>query len=277
MRKIITYTIGADPELFIVNEKTKKVVSSIGLIPGEKGNPYVGEDMPSGFGLETDNILAEFNIPPSTDQISFINNIEYMKNYIDRFVKDKNPELGIKCAASMKVDPDQLNSPEARLFGCDPDYNVYTECMNPKPEGERTNLRSAGFHIHFGYPNFNTESSLRMVKYFDLYLGLPSVLLDKDTQRRKLYGKAGSFRLCSYGFEYRTLSSAMMADRDKLRTIWSGIEKAVFAFNRGVSLPESGYVRKAINENDIDLAKALIKKYNVLNTEDLCAESSDTL
>ncbi len=40
-------TIGADPELFIINKKTGKVVSSIGLIPGEKGNPWVGEDMPT--------------------------------------------------------------------------------------------------------------------------------------------------------------------------------------------------------------------------------------
>lgn len=48
--KLNKITIGADPELFIINEKTKKVVSAVGKIPGEKGNPYVGEDMPSGFG-----------------------------------------------------------------------------------------------------------------------------------------------------------------------------------------------------------------------------------
>lgn len=27
---------------------------------------------------------------------------------------------------------------------CDPDYNVYTGDVNPKPEGAATNLRSAG-------------------------------------------------------------------------------------------------------------------------------------
>ena len=36
MNRITNITIGADPELFIVNKKTGKVVSSIGLIPGEK-------------------------------------------------------------------------------------------------------------------------------------------------------------------------------------------------------------------------------------------------
>ena len=68
-------TIGADPELFIINEKTKKVVSAVGLIPGEKGNPWRSDDMPEGFGLETDNILADFNIPRVTDEINFVNNV----------------------------------------------------------------------------------------------------------------------------------------------------------------------------------------------------------
>lgn len=110
-------TIGADPELFIVNSKTGKVVSSIGLIPGVKGEPYVGEDMPNGFGLETDNILAEFNIPPVKDCANFINNILYMQDYIRKFVKNINPDLDIKCSASEIVPKDQLQSDEAQMFG----------------------------------------------------------------------------------------------------------------------------------------------------------------
>lgn len=115
--RINSFTIGADPELFIINKRTGKVVSSIGLIPGEKGNPWVGEDMPKGFGLEIDNILAEFNIPPVKNWEGFVNNIQYMKDYIAKFVANKNPDLGIKCIASQKVDSDQLQSEEAQLFG----------------------------------------------------------------------------------------------------------------------------------------------------------------
>lgn len=144
MVTIDNFTIGADPELFIINEKTGKVVSSIGLIPGEKGEPWVGPDMPNGFGLETDNILAEFNIPPVTDHLSFINNIEYMKVYIDKFVKNINPELGILCAASQTVPASELKSKQAKEFGCDPDFNAYTQSINPKPKGTKTNTRSAG-------------------------------------------------------------------------------------------------------------------------------------
>ena len=35
------YTIGSDPELFIINTKTKKVVSAIDKIPGTKADPFL--------------------------------------------------------------------------------------------------------------------------------------------------------------------------------------------------------------------------------------------
>ena len=146
--KIQSVTIGADPELFIVNSKTGKVVSSIGLIPGEKGKPYRSKDMPKGFGLEIDNILGEFNIPPAKSKKAFVDSINYMKNYIRDFVQKKNPDYDILCTSSMIVDEDQLQSEEAKLFGCIVDYNVYTEEANRKPDVPTDGLRSAGFHIH---------------------------------------------------------------------------------------------------------------------------------
>lgn len=115
--QIRKFTVGADPEMFIINEKTGKVVSSIGLIPGEKGCPYVAEDMPKGFGLETDNILAEFNIPPVTSCEGFINAMNYMKDYIRAYVKKINPDYGIKCSAYEVVDESQLQSDQAKEFG----------------------------------------------------------------------------------------------------------------------------------------------------------------
>ena len=257
-------TIGADPELFIINEKTGKVVSSIGLIPGEKGDPWVGDDMPSGFGLETDNIVAEFNIPPVTDGVSFVNNIEYMKAYIDKFVKNINPDLGILCAASQSVDKSELQSPQAKLFGCDIDYNAYTQEPNPKPKGTRTNLRSCGFHIHVGYANNNIDTSLMLVRYMDAYLGLTSLLKDTDRKRRSLYGKAGCFRLTPYGVEYRVLSSAMMKDVPTLQFVWDQIKKAIDAHNNGKPLPPEEAVISAINESDVALAEKLIRDFELV-------------
>lgn len=115
--KITNVTIGADPELFIINSKTGKVVSAIGIIPGEKGKPYT-KGMPNGgFGLEKDGILGEFNIPPCTSCDEFVESMKYMKSYIRDWVKNYHPDLDIKCAASMDVPEDQLQDPEAHRIG----------------------------------------------------------------------------------------------------------------------------------------------------------------
>ena len=63
----------------------------------------------------------------------------------------------------------------------------------------KTKLRSAGCHLHVGYLNNNIETSLKMLRYVDAIVGLPSILFDTDGERRKLYGKAGCFRLTDYG------------------------------------------------------------------------------
>ena len=115
--KLINVTIGADPELFIINTTTNKVVSAIGLIPGVKGNPWKPSRMRKGFGIETDNILAEFNIPPVTNCDDFISHIQTMQSYIDKYVKRKNKELGIRCSASEEVPESELQSKEAKMFG----------------------------------------------------------------------------------------------------------------------------------------------------------------
>ena len=141
---ISNFTIGADPECFIINTKTGTVVSSIGMIPGEKGKPYRDSSMPKGFGLETDNVLAEFNIPPCKTKIEFITAINFMKGYIREFVQNINPDYDIKCSASEYVPYDQLVGDQAFAIGCERDFNAYTEAPNPKPEGFKDNLRSAG-------------------------------------------------------------------------------------------------------------------------------------
>ena len=148
---------------------------------------------------------------------------------------------------------------------CDADYNAYTEDVNPKPEGGKTNIRSAGFHIHIGYDNNNIDASLRLVKYLDLYLGVPSVLKDKDKRRRSLYGKAGCFRLTSYGVEYRVLSSTLMKDNANLNFVWDQLSKAITAYNRSYVLPDSSLVIEAINNSDTELAKKLIATYNLID------------
>lgn len=257
------YTIGSDPELFIVNQKTNKVVSAIDKIPGHKEEPY-REGLPEGFGLQTDNILAEFNVPPVTNESDFIANIEFMKSYIDNKVKEINPNLGILCQASARVPAKELKHPQAREFGCSPDYCIYTKGPNAVTEASNTTLRSSGFHLHVGYENNNIDTSLVMLAYVDAFVGVPSILYDIDTERRSLYGKAGCFRLTSFGFEYRTLSSYWIGTKSRLQFIYRQLIYALEAFERGFSLPDPEEVRNTINSNDIEHAQRLIDEYKLI-------------
>lgn len=258
-----SYTFGSDPELFIFDTKSKKVVSAIDKIPGYKDDPYT-EGLPEGCGLQTDNILAEFNIPAVTELNDFIYYIELMKNVIREKVQAINPNYDILCAASAKVPKKELVHPQAREFGCSPDYCIYTQGPNEVTAATKTTLRSGGFHLHCGYPNNSIDVSLEILRYVDAMVGLPSILYDTDVERRKLYGKAGCFRLQKYGFEYRTLSSYWIANESRLRFIWNQLQYALYAFEHGFSLPDPSVVREVINENRVDDAKVLLKEYNLI-------------
>lgn len=140
---MLKYTFGADPELFIFNSKTKKVVSAIDKIPGTKAEPFT-EGLLKGFGLQTDNILAEFNIPAAKNEQEFIESIEFMKNEIRNIVQKIDSNLDILCQASSKVPAKELKHPQAKLAGCDPDYCIYTNTRNEPGKLGRTTTRSAG-------------------------------------------------------------------------------------------------------------------------------------
>ena len=97
----------------------------------------------------------------------------------------------------------------------------------------------------------------------DPFLGIPSVVKDKDKRRRSLYGKAGCFRLTDYGVEYRVLSSAMMDSAAKLTFIWEQLQKAVKAYNINYDLPDPEKIQESINNSNVALAKQLINRYNL--------------
>lgn len=114
---ITNVTLGADPELFLIDTETNKIISSIGLIPGKKGHPWKKRSWPKGFGLEIDNILAEYNIPPCTSKEEWIASHNFMKEEIRKFVKSKKESYDILASGSEIADPDILDNEIACLFG----------------------------------------------------------------------------------------------------------------------------------------------------------------
>lgn len=264
MSKINNVTIGSDPELFIYDRYTNNFVSSIGIIPGVKGKAAPMGNLGEGFGLQIDNVLAEFNIPPTNNRETFIKNIEVAKEYISEFLMTKNQNLKIICAASATFPSNQLMSKEALEFGCSVDYNAWTEEPNEKPKGENTRLRTTGTHIHVGFDDPKTSVRLELIKAMDLFLGVPSVIIDPDRNRRKLYGKAGAFRLTSYGVEYRVLSGYFIKNEKLIGWMFDQTMKAIQFINDGNIIDNSNNkIVNCINNCDRELAVDICSKYNL--------------
>lgn len=262
-------SIGADPELFVSD--TNVPTSAIGLLGGSKYEPR----MIKGYGVQEDNVLAEFSMPPVTvtgkdgaDSVNFSNAVLQGIEVIESELKDR----GLKATkhSSHKYTPEALKGygPAALEFGCDPDRSAYTADWNPTPDATST-LRTAGGHIHVGYNQevLGDDSVARMiVKAMDLYLGVPSVLIDPDNQRRELYGKAGAYRIKPYGLEYRSLSNFWIHSNE-LRT-WA-FKQTLLALanaegiNMLIGIIGEDAIQDCINTGNKELARHIIEVLNI--------------
>lgn len=254
--------VGTDPEAFIRNKETKEIGSAIGLIPGSKDDPHKIDD--KGNAIQTDNVMVEFCVPPANNALDLNANIRYCLNFIDGMLPD-NMETVIQ--ASAVLDKKYLKNKQAKQFGCDPDFNVYTLSPNTPPDS-RGQLRSAGGHVHVGYENPNFEMNLKIVRAMDLFLGIPSLVLDKDTRRKEMYGKSGAYREKPYGIEYRVLSNFWIQNETTVQWAFNQTMKAVeFAAEEDwLDDDTTANIQLAINNQDLDLACKLAKRFNILLT-----------
>lgn len=147
---------------------------------------------------------------------------------------------------------------------CDPDLNVWLGRQNDVPEA-LDNLRVSGGHIALGYENPTEEVSEEIVKAFDLFLTLPSILLDPDTERRQLYGKAGSFRFKNFGVECRALSNYWLTSELYVAWVYEQCQKVVDFINDGHTVREDLYemLPSVINNNQKDMAKILCREFKI--------------
>lgn len=228
-------TLGGDPEFFVGDSK-RSILAADKFFPG-KHTPLVfdlyGRDPDTvGFDSHTglnklffDGIQAEVNPIPSYCRDVVIANMRTCLQAAQRIIKDHKiiikPSVEVKKSVIMEADP------EARIFGCAPDFNAYTLTVNTPPmNAEKHPYRYSGGHMHFGlafgsqkYTEaykalLNTEiGHISAIRSMDYFVGLAMMLLDRSpaaVRRRSKYGKAGCFRPTPYGIEYRTLSCYWM-------------------------------------------------------------------
>ncbi len=222
-------TIGCDPELFLRHKGTMKLVSAHGLIPGTK---YAPHKIRSGT-LQVDGMAAEIGIDPAETSNTFTDRVIDVVNQL----RETLPDYDLVFDPIAKFDNDvwEATPPEAKMLGCEPDYDAYTGAVNPQPQRLSTMCTAAG-HLHLGWTEGMTEDvegfdqhveACRMIiKQLDYFVGVPGLYCDSDTERRKLYGKAGAMRVKPYGVEYRTPSNFWLKDYRTMEWIHKAAKNA---------------------------------------------------
>lgn len=252
------HLIGADPEVFLI-DKAGHFVSSIGKFGGSKLNPMPIPGLREGFAVQEDNVTVEFNIPPSRKAKQFSN---YIKAALD-FISEKadKMDLTIAVVASALFPKKELEDPRALHFGCEADFNVWTQKENPRPVAKNKRLRSCGGHIHMSYQG----NQMMLGKLADLFIGCPSIMFDADTQRRELYGKAGACRQKEYGLEYRVPSNFWIKSPDLTEMVFEQAQQAIAFADSGRTIRDEDIpkIQQCINNSDQDMLRELTTTYKL--------------
>ena len=218
----MSITFGSDPE-FMLQDEDGNLKSAIEVVPGTKEDRH---DLGDGHAVYYDNVLAECSIRPGK---SSQDAVDSHRQCFQRYAHLVAP-YRLATQASGNYPANECAHKEAQQFGCDPEFCAYELAVIEPPECAG-HFRSAGGHLHIGFNggvDFTPDqveadvdlqelniavgwNRLWVIRMADLFIGIPSLLLDKDPTsrtRRKLYGVAGSHRPCeTYGVEYRSLGN----------------------------------------------------------------------
>jgi len=131
-------TLGADPEIFICDNK--EIVSAEGLTEG--GTKYAPKLISeNGHMIQEDGIMFEYNIPPCKTTEEWNDAHSFCQDYLTVLASAHGYKFSQK--VSDVINKKYLQTPQATIFGCEPDYNVYLRAQNETPDSN-TNLRCAG-------------------------------------------------------------------------------------------------------------------------------------
>jgi hypothetical protein len=215
--------MGSDPEIFIRDSDGHLVDSFTALAKASCTKDEVTAASMSALGLTlyrpygtivTDGVQAE--VHPDEDQCIALHCTRVFG--VLKFWAQKLLVQGLRpdFTQTLELTEDDINrfDPACRQLGCQPSMNIYEPDAKLGIDPVTYKWRSAGGHIHIGHglragdPLISRLSDI--VPLLDVLVGNTSVLIDRDplaSQRRKVYGRAGEFRLPNYGLEYRTLSN----------------------------------------------------------------------
>lgn len=223
--------LGCDPEGFLF-DGNNEAVPALGFVPGNKQEPYKLD----GGAVQVDGMAIEFNIDAVDNEDDFVKNILKVTSQITQMVKDVDKDTTIRWVPVAKFRQAIWNiAPEqAKLLGCDPDYNVKGQVnANPTTKLEDNPIRTAAGHIHIGWRDELIEDPMED-SHFNMCLSiaqgfhesnlstfLPQTL--DEEERLQYYGHNGSFRPKKYGVELRAPSNVWVRTEASQRQIYRDV------------------------------------------------------
>jgi len=260
------FSAGTDPEGFAV-DKDGIHRSLIGRLGGTKGNP-----MPTKHGfVQEDNVAWEFNTHPAHNEDEFV---FYVLNTLGDINDLLIPlDLSIDLSPTASFIDGELEHVLAKQAGCEPDFNAWEFMPNDSPDLSNTNLRSAGGHLHIAWDGlYDIMRRIQMARNMDITAAIPSVIVDTDTKRRELYGKAGCLRRkfieegdAYDGIESRSLSNFWLRTERSVRWAYNSISQSIERFDELTEISElnSERIVSIINTSDISDARRFCNEFNI--------------
>lgn len=249
------FLVGGDPEFPLYHKGFKKFISFEDYVKGTKKNPEKIEV--KGCFQQLDCTGIEFTLPPAPEYWMYKTIIDNCIIYTNDWLKKIDNNLEMIITSSCEYSYDQLQSESARTFGCEPSYSVYRNNISSRPDPDSINFRSFGYHIHYGFDREYSKGELRSFMILnDIYLGFPSLWVDQDNRRRKLYGNLSDHRIISKEKNYDKIQSS---NRVEYRVLGAGIHNNSDFVENGINLIKSNIHR---------MTELVDKYYNYLKDVD---------
>lgn len=277
--------MGCDPEFFF--KLDGEVIGAEKFIPKD-GLVRTDGNVRDASKFIIDGVQAELNPRPNYCRANLASELSMCFQMLKKELKSRGK--GIKADFSRTVEISEKNLMEldekSRKFGCAPSKSIYTNKGALKIEDidpVKYKTRAAGGHIHIG-TNSVVQGDINHIKkalgenhektiiMLDLLCGNTCVLVDRDAgniERRKVYGRAGEFRLPKHGLEYRVLSNFWLTSYPLMSLAFGMARLAVQLsadpgnsdkfFKAFTSRVKSKNIHDAINNNDFDLAMSNFK------------------
>jgi len=240
-------SLGVEVELAVYMKNTPVVCS---FVPFTKTQPLEFKK----HLFSKDASMLELAVAPATEPGEFDTLMVEAMDKAMTLIPEGAELRAVPCVEY--TDEELAKDAYASEMGCSPSQTIYDTV--PTPEAYPDNKRYGGTHINLAMHNEGDVQE--MVLKLDYALGLNSVVYHEDgmheemKDRRRVYGRAGEFRIKPFGFEYRTLPNC--ANLSGL-ILWRDINNAM-KLNTDDLIPMADDIKTAINNSDRYMAEGLL-------------------